>query len=109
MSVNLEEPTKYIKPEPEEFMTVPRKVTLEPYVPKPTPEPQTVPEKSVAPEPQEVKYRPELETPKVESTLKKTPEAPQLRGKVKKALFSWKECKNAFLNVLCFRLFDPCI
>ncbi|KAM4608731.1 titin-like [Polymixia lowei] len=70
------------EPEPE-IVAIPRKVTPEPYYPKPTPEPQMEPEpkvpppKAVAPEPQVVTSRPEPEPPR--PTPKKTPEAPEPR------------------------------
>lgn len=71
-------------------MTVPGKVTPEPYQPKPTTEPKVIPEPEVPPkvappEPKVAKIKPEPEAPKVEAA-KKIPEAPKARGKVVKAL-----------------------
>lgn len=65
-------------------MSVPRKITPEPYQPEPKPvpsEPKVAPQKPAAHEPKVPKVKPEPEAPKVEPT-KKTPEAPEQRGKV---------------------------
>lgn len=88
-SVNLEEPSVYTEPEPQpEKVTVPRKVTPEPYKPKPSAPPKTVPvepkvapQKPATPELKVPKMKPEPEAPKVEPAKKK-PEAPKARGKV---------------------------
>ena len=64
-------------------MTIPRKVTPEPYQPKPSAQPKTVPVepkvKPAAPELKAPKMKPE--PPKVEPAKKK-PEAPKARGNV---------------------------
>lgn len=69
-------------------MTVPRKVTPEPYQPEPTkepktvpPEPKVVPQKPAEPEPKVPKVKPEPKALEVQPA-KKTPEAPKARGKV---------------------------
>lgn len=72
---------------------VPRKVTPEPYQPKPTtaepkmvpPEPKVSPQIPAAPEPKVAKIKPEPEALKVEP-VKKAPEAPKPRGNVVNAL-----------------------
>ena len=72
-SVNHEETSVYTKPEPEQ-QEVTKKVTPEPFQPKPSPEPKVAPQKPAAPEPKTPKMKPEA--------AKKKPEAPEARGKV---------------------------
>lgn len=107
-SFNLEEPTVYTKPEPEPEM-VPRKVTPEPYQPKPTtaepkmvpPEPKVPPQKPVAPEPEVAKIK--SEAPKVE-LVKKTAAAPEPRGKMENSLFYCCSSGKSLTCTVCF----PC-
>lgn len=117
-SVNLEEPSVYTKPAPEQEK-VTRKVIPEPYQPEPTvepkvvpPEPKLAPQKPQVPEPKVPEIKPETEAPKVKPS-EKTPEAPKTRGNVVNSLIPAdqleRHCVKLYVFLVLFHVAVICV